>query len=156
MLAPSARSCCHPAKIGEWQRARWRSRFKGRHRTEWGAEMDQELLNGIISTSVGGAAGGAVAGLVIMGIQWGASTWATYRDSNRVFRWLQENSDVRRQPFRTTRAIASHNNLTEDRVRFICSHDSRIMLSTGREEDRWSIHIRNRTHHPVSGTKDDL
>lgn len=117
--------------------------------------MCSDLVNDIISTSIGGAAGGAVAGLVIIGIQWLATSLATRRDSNRVFKWLQENSDEKK-PFRSTRAIASHNNLTEDRVRFICSHDERIKLSTGREEDLWSIYVRSRTYHPVSGRKDEV
>ena len=40
--------------------------------------------------------------------------------------------------YRSTRTIASHNNLTMDRVRFLCSHDERIHLSTGEEEDMWN------------------
>jgi hypothetical protein len=107
--------------------------------------MDQGLLNDIISTSVGGAAGGAVAALVVLGIQGVSAAWKTHRDAQLIYDWLQANSDKEKEPFRSTRAIASHNNLTEDRVRFVCSHDPRIKLSTGKDEGMWSIHIRKRT-----------
>ena len=42
--------------------------------------------------------------------------------------------------YRSTRAIASWTNLTEDRVRYICSIDDRIFLSTGEREDLWSLY----------------
>lgn len=107
--------------------------------------MDQGLINDIISTSVGGAAGGAVAALVVLGVQGLSAAIKTKRDATRIYGWLQANSDREKEPFRSTRAIASHNNLTEDRVRFVCSHDSRIKLSTGKDDGMWSIHIRKRT-----------
>jgi len=46
---------------------------------------------------------------------------------------------IYKEAWRSTRAIASYNNLTEDRVRYICSSDERIVLSTGEKEDRWGI-----------------
>lgn len=118
--------------------------------------MESELINDIVSTSIGGAVGGAAAGLVIIAVQGCRDLWRDWRDSERVFKWLQQNSDEKKNPFRTTRAIASYNDLTEDRVRFLCSHDSRIKLSTGREEDRWSIYLRNRTYNPASGRRDEI
>lgn len=64
-------------------------------------------------------------------------------ESNRVYKWLKENTtDEPGQQFRSTRAIASWNNLTEDRVRYICSVDGRIFLSTGEKEDMWGIYER--------------
>lgn len=117
--------------------------------------MDQELLNDIISTSVGGAAGGAVAALVVLAVQGISAAWKTHRDAQRIYDWLQENSDRQEEPFRSTRAIASHNNLTEDRVRFVCSHDPRIKLSTGKDDGMWSIHIRKRTT-SVMATTDEI
>lgn len=107
--------------------------------------MDQGLVNDIISTSVGGAAGGAVAALVVLVVQGLNAALKTRRDAKRIYDWLLANSDTKKEPFRSTRAIASHNNLTEDRVRFVCSHDPRIKLSTGKDDDMWSIHIRKRT-----------
>lgn len=117
--------------------------------------MDQQLLNDIVSTGVGGAAGGAVAGLVIMAIQGMRNACLDRCHANRIYSWLKENTDEKK-PFRSTRAIASHNNVTEDRVRYICSIDPRIKLSTGKEEDMWSIHVRNRTYSTVSGIKEEL
>ena len=107
--------------------------------------MDQGLINDIISTSVGGAAGGAVAAFVVLGVQGLSAALRTSRDAKRIYSWLHANSDKEREPFRSTRAIASHNNLTEDRVRYVCSHDPRIKLSTGKDDGMWSIHIRKRT-----------
>ena len=46
---------------------------------------------------------------------------------------------IYKEKWRSTRTIASYNNLTEDRVRYICSSDERIVLSTGEKEDRWGI-----------------
>lgn len=116
--------------------------------------MDQALLNDIISTSVGGAAGGAVAGIVIMTIQGIRASWLLRRDANRAYNWLVKNSD-KATPFRSTRSIASHTNLTEDRVRFVCSQDRRIKLSTGEKADVWSIHIRRRSSSFFTGISEE-
>ena len=43
---------------------------------------------------------------------------------------------------RSTRAIASWNNLTEDRVRYVASIHKKIFLSTGKKEDMWTIYDR--------------
>lgn len=116
--------------------------------------MDQTLLNDIISTSVGGAAGGAVAGIVIMATQGIRAAWLLRRDANRAYKWLSENSD-KDKPFRSTRTIASHTNLTEDRVRFVCSQDERIKLSTGERADVWSVHIRSRSSSFLTGNSEE-
>lgn len=117
--------------------------------------MCSELWNDIISTSIGGAVGGAAAGLMIIAVQGGRNAWRDWRETERVFKWLEENSDEKSQPFRTTRAIASYNNLTDDRVRFLCSKDDRIKRSTGDKDDLWSIHIRNRAADLSTGTQDE-
>lgn len=106
--------------------------------------MDHDLVNDIISTSVGGAAGGAVAALVVLAVQAISAACRTKSDAQRIYLWLKNNTESEHHPFRSTRTIASHNNLTEDRVRYVCSQDPRIKLSTGKVEDLWSIHIRNR------------
>ena len=117
--------------------------------------MDQGLINDIISTSVGGAAGGAVAALVVLGVQALTAALKTRQDAKRIYGWLLANSDKDQEPFRSTRAIASHNNLTEDRVRFVCSHDPRIKLSTGNDEGMWSVHIRKRSR-SLKGVYDQI
>ncbi len=117
--------------------------------------MCSELWNDIISTSIGGAFGGAAAGLVILAVQVARNAWRDSKETERVFKWLEENSDEKKQPFRTTRAIASYNNLTDDRVRYLCSKDDRIKRSTGDKDDLWSIHIRSRSGDLFTGTHDE-
>ena len=97
--------------------------------------MSPEILNGIV---VGGA-GGAIAGITVYSVQYLHNKCTDFLDGKKVYKWLQENDD---HTFRSTRAIASHNNLTIDRVRYICSHHKKIYLSTGNNEDMWSIHSR--------------
>ena len=58
-----------------------------------------------------------------------------------VFTWLLKNTNAsdRRFQYRSTRAIASGTNLSEDRVREICSIHPRIHLSTGEQPDKWRL-----------------
>lgn len=94
------------------------------------------LADGIV---VGGA-GGALAGIVLWLFTYLRERWADRRDKNRVYQWLCANtSDEEGRRFRTTRAVASYTNLTQDRVRFVCSLDERIVLSTGEKEDVWGL-----------------
>jgi len=99
--------------------------------------MDQGLFNDIISTSVGGAVGGAVAGLALYGVQQAHQSIRDRIDTSRVLKWMKSVADS--YPYRSTRAIASFNNLTEDRVRFICSRCPEIVMSRGEKEDMWTL-----------------
>ncbi len=97
------------------------------------------VLEGII---VGGA-GGAVAGITISLIQYCSRKIRDYVEGRRIYSWLEGNSrNEHGDKFRSTRAIASWNNLTEDRVRYLCSMHKKIYQSTGQKEDIWSIHQR--------------
>jgi len=90
-----------------------------------------------------GGAGGAIAGLTIWLIQYAYDKVVEEIECNRVYRCLKENTtDKAGEEFKSTWAIASWNSLTEDRVRYVCSVDKRIFLSTGEEKDMWSIHGR--------------
>ncbi|ENP8311363.1 hypothetical protein [Vibrio alginolyticus] len=101
--------------------------------------MSTTIIDGVI---IGGA-GGAIAGITVYLVQAIHDSVSDKMDSKRIFKWLTENTEnVDGKKFRSTRAIASYNNLTEDRVRFLCSHHPKIFLSTGEKEDRWSIHSR--------------
>jgi len=92
-----------------------------------------------------GAAGGAIAGLTVWLVQYAHDKITQKIERERIYKWLKENTrNDHPKKFRTTRAIASWNNLTEDRVRLLCSIDSRIFLSTGEKEDLWSIYDRER------------
>lgn len=100
-------------------------------------ENECQIVEGIV---IGGA-GGAAAGLIILFIQYIKIKCVECCHKERVYEWLQKNtSDEEGKRFRTTRSIASWNNLTEDRVRYICSIDERIYLSTGDNEDVWGVY----------------
>jgi len=88
-----------------------------------------------------GGAGGAIAGLTVVLTQYGASKWKEKRDRQTVYGWLKGNTKNKAgKQFRSTRTIASWTNLTEERVRYVCSVDDRIFLSTGEKEDMWGIY----------------
>ena len=79
-----------------------------------------------------GAVGGAAAGLTVSLVGYWHRKTLERGDMTRVYSWLSKTTkDVDKERFRSTRAIASHNNLTEDRVRYICSLHEGIYLSTG-------------------------
>jgi hypothetical protein len=82
--------------------------------------------------------------LVIFGILgWIFKALADKREMAKVYGWLKDNStEDGVNKFRSTRAIASHNNLSEQRVREICSKCPKIYQSTGSDPDMWSIHGR--------------
>ena len=87
-----------------------------------------------------GGFGGAIAGISVWLTQLLQAWVMTRRDRRRVHNWLCEEAKKRgAKPFRSTRAIASWNNLTQDRVRYVCSVDKRIFPSTGDVEDMWGL-----------------
>ncbi|MBZ0113515.1 MAG: hypothetical protein K8J08_13715 [Thermoanaerobaculia bacterium] len=91
-----------------------------------------------------GAAGGAAAGVIIWLIDRLRDCELEWREGRRILQWLEAVSareDALK--WRSTRAIASYNNLTEDRVRYVCSRHERIVLSTGNSEV-WAIKGRAR------------
>ena len=101
--------------------------------------MTANVWDGIV---IGGA-GGAIAGIMVYVIQYAHQKIVDCLDSKRIRTWLGKNFPVEKGcKYRSTRAIASYNNLTEDRVRYLCSHDDKMHLSTGENEDLWSIHPR--------------
>ena len=97
----------------------------------------------IVDGIVIGGAGGAIAGLTVWLVQYLHDKVTQKFESNRVFKWLKENTtNEPGEQFRSSHAIASWNNLTRERerVRYICSVDKRIFLSTGEKEDMWGIY----------------
>ena len=111
------------------------------------------VIDGVI---VGGA-GGAIAGLTIYAIQYVHNKIQDKLEASKIYGWLEGNTnDKRRERYRSTRAIASWNNLTLERVRYLCSHDERIYLSTGEKEDLWSIYIRSRSERDDEGPRVDV
>lgn len=66
-------------------------------------------------------------------------------EAKRIYDWLKFNiSEKTVNTFRSTRAISSHCNLTEDRVRTLCSSHRKTHLSTGQKKDMWSIYSRGK------------
>lgn len=98
-----------------------------------------DIWNGIV---IGGA-GGAIAGLTVSGVHYLHRKTVECIHKRRIYNWLKANTrNEDGQQYRSTRAIASWNNLTEDRVRYICSIHDKIYLSTGEKEDMWSLYER--------------
>ncbi|MES0870914.1 hypothetical protein [Pseudovibrio sp. SCP19] len=88
-----------------------------------------------------GAVGGAFAGISVKVAGWLAEQVRVYRQKKQLYCWLQTNTSYQTgEKWRSTRSIASYNNLTEDRVRYICSIHKSIFLSTGEKEDLWGIY----------------
>lgn len=99
-------------------------------------ETKTTVWDGII---IGGA-GGAIAGIVVWGIQASKEVYYKQIHKKRIYKWIKENTPtVDGKNYRTTRSIASHNNLTEDRVRYICSIHEKIHQSVGKVEDLWRL-----------------
>ena len=94
-----------------------------------------------------GVAGGAGAGLTVWAVRHHHEKRRVCTDKEVIHSWLQRNTAPEDgQSYRTTRAIASWTNLPEDRVRYICSIDDRIHLSTGDREGVWALHeVRDRS-----------
>ncbi len=99
------------------------------------------IIEGIII----GAVGGAIAGAFLWVLNEIKIWIVRNRDTKKVVHWLTQNTapnSKTNQKWRSTRAIASHNNLTEERVRYIASYSNSIVLDTSeanRNEEMWGI-----------------
>lgn len=111
--------------------------------------------NSIVEGIIIGSSGGSIAGLTIWLIQQIQKSYLEKQHKKRIYKWLKENT-TNEPPsmFKSSHIIASWNNLTEDRVRFICSIHKGIYLSTGIHEDTWSIFSREeRSVYDTEGVK---
>jgi len=100
-------------------------------------------MNSIWNRIIIGGAGGAIAGLTVSLVRYFHAKALDEIHKKRVYTWLTENThNEDGKQYRSTRAIASWNNLTEDRARYIYSIHKKIYLSTGKKEDRWSLYER--------------
>jgi len=102
----------------------------------------RKSMNSIIEGVVIGGAGGAIAGITIWIVKLIEKKSVEEIHKQRVYHWLKDYTSEDGEVFKSTRAIASWCNLTEDRVRYICSIDKRVFLSTREEEDMWSLYER--------------
>ena len=102
--------------------------------------MSDDILSGIVI----GAVGGAAAGIALWLLERVRECEKAFRERRRILKWLDGvTSQPGSSPWRSTRAIASFTNLTEERVRYLCSIHPKIELSTGQNEV-WSIKGRAR------------
>ena len=62
-----------------------------------------------------------------------------WRESSRIYHWLDKVTSPRDgKRWRSTIAIASNTNISEDRVRFLCSQHKKIVRSSKKNEV-WGI-----------------
>ncbi|MCK4446922.1 MAG: hypothetical protein KAW56_07560 [Candidatus Marinimicrobia bacterium] len=94
-----------------------------------------QIWQGII---IGGS-GGAIAGITLALIRCLHVKCIEYKQKRKVYSWLNKEIEKDEYKYRSTRAIASFNNLTMDRTRYICSLHEKIFLSTGEKDDLWGI-----------------
>jgi sialic acid synthase SpsE len=88
-----------------------------------------------------GAVGGSLAGLTVWCISEIKRMMLECSHKKRLFNWMKENTeDLPEKRYHSTRKIASWNNLTEDRVRYICSQQDEIYQSTGKAEEMWGVY----------------
>lgn len=100
------------------------------------------FMSSVLDGVVIGGAGGAIAGITVYFVQYVHDKIKDHVESKTIYEWLVKNtSDERGEKYRSTRAIASWNNLTQDRVRYLCSVDNRVYLSTGTKDDVWAIRM---------------
>jgi hypothetical protein len=93
-----------------------------------------------VLSEIAAGAGGAI---VVLLVQAGWSISRDMRDGRRIYSWMvSEEAAAGSNQFRSTRVIASHTNLTEERVVKLCSEHAKIFLSTGSKEGMWSVSSR--------------
>ena len=99
-------------------------------------------MDSIVDGVIVGGAGGAIAGITVYLIQHFHNKWKDKTEKKRIYNWLKKyTADKDGKRFRSTRAIASWNNLTMERVQYLCSIHEDIFLSTGEQEDMWGLYI---------------
>ena len=94
--------------------------------------MNYNILEGVVI----GASGGSIAGITVYLIQYFHQKIRDFFEMRKVNRWLKKNSPGGK--WHTARAIASWNNLPEDRVRYLCSIDKDIELSSELNDALWA------------------
>ena len=114
-------------------------------------DANEKVVNsiGVWEGIIIGGVGGACAGISVLLVSWLGQLCSRKRDQKQIYEWMQNNTtDTKGHKFRSTRAISSWNNMTEDRVRYICSVHPKIFLSTAGKEDMWSLYTRDGTTPP--------
>ena len=96
----------------------------------------------LINSIVIGAAGGSIAGITVYLFKYIHDKVNDSNDKSRVYKWMKNEIMTNKQGNKhlSTRLIASYNNLTMDRTRYICSRHEDIYLSAGANDDMWGIY----------------
>ena len=97
--------------------------------------------NDMWSQIVIGTSAGAAAGIVIWLVQLLSKCVNKKMDQKKVYNWLNKQPkmpDGKHQIW-DLRTIASSNNLTDDRARYICSSHKYIFEDFSPTRDRWGI-----------------
>jgi len=97
--------------------------------------MDCDIWQGIV---IGGS-GGAIAGITLGLIRYLHTKYIEYYQKRKVYSWLKKEVEGGKHNKSTTKKIASFNNLTIDRARYICSLHNKIFLYHGIEDDLWGV-----------------
>ena len=129
MVAPPANSRAIPSATGlEWGAAESWPLSGPLIQVREDHCMEVSILDGVV---IGGA-GGAIGGITVWLTQLAQTKILERRDKGRVYRWLLANTNSEAgEQFRSTRTIASWTNLTEDRVRYVCSIHHEVTPSSG-------------------------
>jgi len=101
--------------------------------------MDCTVFQGIII----GASGGAIAGMTIWLMKELKDFILRKSRTKRIILWLNKEIDRGKEPWRSTHAISSFNNLTENEVRVLCSRSKKICRSS-KPSEVWGISGKSR------------
>ena len=89
-----------------------------------------------------GAAGGSIAGITVYLFKYLHDKVSDCSDKRKVYKWMENEilTNELNNKHLSTKLIASYNNMTMDRTRYICSENTEIYLSAGPNDDLWGIY----------------
>lgn len=92
--------------------------------------MQEFMKNGIVQSVLGA--------LIVVFILWLISVFRSRSDENKILEFLRKSLKETPHKFRTTHAISSDTNLSEERIRKICSKSKTIKRNTN-EKESWKL-----------------
>ncbi len=89
-----------------------------------------------------GASGGSIAGITVYLFKYLHDKINDYLDMESVYKWMENEilTNENNNKHLSTKLVASYNNITMDRARYICSRHKNIYLSSGTTDDLWGIY----------------
>ena len=85
-----------------------------------------------------GVVTGIVSGIIVAVLIWFAKVAKDWKDTHTILKFLQKSKRNTPHRFRSNHAIASETNLSEDRVRKLCSKSKKIRRNTEQKES-WTL-----------------